>query len=134
MAQRLRLSHPRDCSTFLLLELDRLVAANLEGIHAWGRQLMQGSTKAIEDPEWITCMATSADGEIIALGHWRLVIELRQARTGALLTTLAAHRTVVTSVAFSPNGKMLASASDDGTLQFSWIHGAMSCASEQIRQ
>jgi WD40 repeat protein len=60
-------------------------------------------------------MAMSADSEIMALGHGAGTIELRQGGTGDLLATLAAHRT--RSLAFSPDGKSLASSADDGAVQ-----------------
>jgi WD40 repeat protein len=108
---------PWGCTCLAATGSDRLVAIRDGGIHFWDRHLMPWSTNGLEDRTLLTCLASSADGEIIALGHRTGMIELRKAGTGDLLATLAAHKTVVSSVAFSPDGKTLASGSDDGAVQ-----------------
>ena len=113
----LREELPWVCNYLASTGSDGLVAVGEGHIRFWDRQERKWSPKAIEDPVWITCMATTADGRIMALGHQTGTIEIRATENGDLLSTLAGHRTVVTSVAFTPDGKTLASASEDGTLQ-----------------
>ena len=60
-------------------------------------------------------LAFSNDSKILAIGA-SLEIRLIEVDTGNLITTLSKHNDGVTALAFSPNGEMLASGSDDGTI------------------
>lgn len=57
-------------------------------------------------------LAFSPDGQIIANEIGTGPVELRDARTGALLRTLQAHQARVLSMAFSPDSKLLATSSE----------------------
>ncbi|MCE2397013.1 hypothetical protein J4G02_21055 [Candidatus Poribacteria bacterium] len=62
------------------------------------------------NPEGTTIVSTSVAGKDDALVH------LWDAATGERKGTLAVHEKRVRSVAFSPDGQTLATASDDGTV------------------
>ena len=60
-------------------------------------------------------LAFSDDSKTLAIGDsWD--IRLIEVDTGHLITTLSKHNDGVTALTFSPNGEMLASGSDDGTI------------------
>jgi WD40 repeat protein len=70
----------------------------------------------------VTALAVAPEGSVVALGFggtWPKdnEIELRDAATGKLLRTLPGHRDRVTGVAFSGDGKTLASSGHDGDLR-----------------
>ena len=60
--------------------------------------------------------AVSADGRWLALSWGRGGIQLRDARSLAVIARVAAHQAATWSLAFSSDGSTLASASDDGTV------------------
>lgn len=59
--------------------------------------------------------SVALNGSLLAVGGAGGVIELYTAQEGALQTTLTAHTGLVSSLAWSPDGARLASASYDGT-------------------
>jgi hypothetical protein len=65
--------------------------------------------------------AFSSDGKLLAVSTGFMdvddAIELYSAQTGGLLGSCRGHKQPVFSLAFSPDGKTLASASDDSTLR-----------------
>jgi RNA polymerase sigma factor (sigma-70 family) len=67
--------------------------------------------------EWpLGCVAFSTDGKTVAVGAGR-VINLWETATGKALGTLEGHEAVVRALSWAPDGKALASASDDTTVR-----------------
>ncbi|KAM0475148.1 hypothetical protein ACHAPX_007283, partial [Trichoderma viride] len=66
---------------------------------------------------WVTSVAFSGDGKLIASGSHDKTIRVWETATGALQQTLKGHGDSVTSVAFSGDGKLIASGSDDKTIR-----------------
>ncbi len=65
---------------------------------------------AADDEDSITALCFSPDGSVLLSGHKSNAIRVWQARTGALLTTLHEHKHPPALIAFSPDGKVFASA------------------------
>ena len=64
----------------------------------------------------VTTVAFSPDGSLIATGTGFRDVKLWHATTGRNIDTFNDHRALVRAVSFSPDGRTLASASDDGTV------------------
>jgi WD40 repeat protein len=62
------------------------------------------------------CVGFSPDGKVLAAADFRIV-RLWEAQTGRLLQSLEGHSNMIMSVAFSPDGRWLASASADRTVR-----------------
>jgi WD40 repeat protein len=65
----------------------------------------------------IDCVAYSPDGKLLAVGTWYHHVVLYETDTGKQARVLTAHTGVVTSIAFSADGKTLLSGSADGTVR-----------------
>jgi len=70
----------------------------------------------IDEGSQVFALAFSPDGRLLAVGVDDTV-NLCDPTTGKVKTTLRGHTDLVWDVAFSPNGKIVATASDDGTLK-----------------
>ena len=66
---------------------------------------------------WVTSVAFSADGSLLASGSVDSTVRLWDAHTGAELHTMQGHEHSIKDVAFSPDGSLLASTGEDGTIQ-----------------
>ncbi len=67
--------------------------------------------------DYVTSVAFSAGGTLLASASWDKTIQLYHAQTGELLKTFSGHTDWVMSVAFSPDRKMIASGSKDNTVR-----------------
>lgn len=61
----------------------------------------------------VLCLAFSTDGMLLASGAWDSNVRLWDLKTNKLLRTLTGHKSEVLSVAFSPDGKTLATCSKE---------------------
>ena len=74
-------------------------------------QILEGHTR------WVTSVAFSPDGALLASASRDNTVRVWDAATGAAVKTLEGHTQEVMSVAFSPDGALLASASWDNTVR-----------------
>jgi WD40 repeat protein len=70
---------------------------------------LPGATEA-PSPDSLYCAAFSTDGKRVALGHADGTVRLHDAATGKELRIVGRHPHIVWSVAFTPDGKAIASA------------------------
>ncbi|UNI15346.1 hypothetical protein JDV02_001886 [Purpureocillium takamizusanense] len=76
--------------------------------------------------DFVTSVAFSADGQLLASGSSDKTVKVWDATTGACLQTLEGHDDWVRSVAISTDGQRLASGSNDGTVK-AWDAGTGAC-------
>ena len=62
-----------------------------------------------------TAVAWSHKGALIAVGGWRGVVSVREAKSGKLLARWPGHKEYITSIVFSIDDKYLATGSGDDT-------------------
>lgn len=90
----------------------RLMVASGRTLRLW--DLASISPVDVADlPARVSSLAVSADGSKVALGYVTGQIELRDSVDLELIAPLSRHIQLIQSVAFSPDGTQLASASDD---------------------
>ncbi len=70
---------------------------------------------------WVSSVAFSPDGRLLASGSHDYTIKLWEVATGNLVRTLSGHTDDVNSVAFSPDGRLLASGSEDTTIRLWYV-------------
>jgi WD40 repeat protein len=93
--------------------------------------------------DWVRSVAFSPDGRLLASGScgqpltqspWcaQGEIKLWDVASGSLVRTLSGHTSDVNSVAFSPDGRLLASGSDDDTIRL-WDGGHRQRSAHPLR-
>jgi WD40 repeat protein len=65
---------------------------------------------------WVTAVAFSADGRLLASGSWDKTIKLWDVTTGREVKSLPPQPTGIEAIAFSPNGRWLASERSDNSV------------------
>jgi WD40 repeat protein len=86
-------------------------------VRIWNRKLSsQESILKHSDTESVLCAIYNYDGKIVASGGQDGVLYLWDAGIASLLTTLEGHSACITSIAFHPYEKILASADFDGAV------------------
>ena len=89
----------------------------------WPRSVMVGELGKGWSPKWrltkgvLGPLAFSADGNWLISGNDENRITIHDADSGELLQSLAGHHQRLSALAISPDGKTIASASDDLTLR-----------------
>lgn len=66
---------------------------------------------------WVTCIAFSPDGHLLAAADWDGIVTVWDVTSGQRKLTITDHRAGVVSLAFSPDGATLATGSEDQTLR-----------------
>ncbi len=95
-----------------------IIASDLAGtIRRWDRD--GNSLGSTTFPVRVASVAVSPTGTIMAIagGKSREVVQLLDRETNSIILTLTGHQDTVTDVQFSPDGAVLASASEDGTVK-----------------
>ena len=102
----------------------RVVAGNDEG-RLWvvderaGKMVLQMKDVASAP----TAVAWSHKGALIAVGGWRRVVSVREAKSGKLLARWRGHKENITSIVFSIDDKYLATGSGDDTAKVWSVRG-----------
>ncbi|CAI6095943.1 unnamed protein product [Clonostachys chloroleuca] len=109
----------------------QLASCSAEAVHLWDGAIGDPQRSLKSDDDFST-IAFSPDSQLIATGHKHGRIRLWDPATGDIKMTLAGHvnklvslagwenqwdQMSVTILAFSPSGKLMASASEDGTFK-----------------
>ena len=97
----------------------RIAVETTIGIWLYDAETFKEEALLIGHPGWVTSVAFSLDGEMLASGgdFGDMTVQLWNATSGEHLRTLTGHTEKVSSVAFSPDGKTLASGSWDDTVR-----------------
>ena len=101
-----------------------LATVDSDGIRLWS--LPDGALLKILDSAWAASAAFSPDGRLLATGdEYDGLIKLWSLPGGALLKTLRGHASAIWSLAFTPDGQMLASGSYDHTAKLWSVSGGV---------
>lgn len=115
--------HPRERFFLSDLEMVWRFATDAEELASGGADLAlwdvpTGSElRRVTQPSWVTAVAFSTDGKLLASGHDDGTIRLWDTRSLKERLHLSAHPAAVSTLAFSPDGSRLASAGEDRAIR-----------------
>ncbi len=87
-----------------------LAVASRKGVYLYDAETLE-QVRYLETRGWIASMALSPDEPVLASGLWNNMIIVWDPDSGVHLRTLEGHGNSITSIAFSPDGRWLASGS-----------------------
>lgn len=102
-----------------LLAADENGVAHLWDIRTSGRAVTHGQPEITYQLgiNYVNEAAATLDGALLAYGGGDRIVYLRDAQSGQLRATLSGHADTILDLAFSPDGKLLASSSADQTVR-----------------
>jgi WD40 repeat protein len=92
-------------------------ADKLKEVKIWDAEIRAEPLVLRGHLDWITCIAFSADGQLLATASQDQTVKVWNAHTGRELHTLTGHHRQVSSVAFNPTNHRLASAGWDSSVK-----------------
>ena len=88
-----------------------LASGSGEGVELWDLETRRGTTTSLASG--VTAVALSADGALLASGFGSGQVQLHDLEGGRVIATLSGHTHGIRSLAFTRDGRILASGADD---------------------
>lgn len=116
-------AHPKGVASVIFDRKGQWVASGTwQAVNIWDLQDGKRPRVLQGHETWVTAVALSPDGKVLASGSGDMLVKLWDPETGKSFATLSGHRRGVSSAAFSPDGKVLATGSWDKTAKL-WNTG-----------
>ncbi len=97
-----------------------LASSSKESVHSWNTQAGEEHLRSVITHTAILDVVFSPDGKTLATGNKDNTVSLWDAKTGKSLNTLIGHKGEVSNVAFSSDGKTLASSGNEDKTVILW--------------